>query len=366
MGIGGGLATLPRRQGVSCLGTRRLVDCNYALGMPKRTTPFQAMVRIVREHYAQPGVTITESKLLRDAVTGIEREVDVVVEGQFDGEPMVISAEVIEHKRPATVTWVEQILRKHRDLPTNRLLLVSKSGFSANALSLIETEAGRVEALTPELVEVDGSAVVKRLYVDNVNYKPTRCIVQVQTGGEQITVQGEPMTDVYAADGTLLGPLSYLVQDAVNLEPVRHGLFAEAHKNPEKDKVKGFSLGLAMPQLGYHLKQVETGELHLIEGVEIWGDFSVYQTEVPLTLTNLGGRTYAAAEAPIAGRPAVWVGTNNRAAQTMTVTWQTTDAADPPQPPLELPVRPIHFPGLLDLFRVPPDGRTDETPPSPA
>jgi hypothetical protein len=342
------------------------VERNYAFGMPKRTTPFQAMVRMVREHFARPGVRITESKFLRDAVTGIEREVDVVIEGEFDGEPMVISAEVIEHKRPATLTWVEQMLRKHRDLATNRLLLVSKSGFSANALALIETEAGRVEALSPELVEVDGSAVVKRLYVDNVNYNPTRCIAHVQSGGERIAVEGEPLTDVYAADGTLLGPLSYLVQDAVNLEPVRHGLLMEAHKHPEKDKVKRFSLGFAMPQLGYHLKQVETDELHLIEDVEIWGDFSVYQTEVPLTLTKLGGRTYAAAEAPIAGRPAVWVGIPNPAAQTMTVTWQMTDAGRPPQQLIKLPVRPIHLRGLLDLFPVPPGGRTDETPPPPA
>lgn len=215
---------------------------NYAFGMPKRTTPFQAMVRMMREHYAQPGVTITESKFLRDAVTGIQREVDVVIEGTFDGEPMVISAEVIEHTRPATLTWVEQMLRKHRDLPTNRLLLVSKSGFSANGLSLTETEAGRVEALTPEIVEVDGSAVVKRLYVDNVTYNPTRCTVHVRCGGGRIAVQGEPQTVVFAADGAHLGPLSYLVQDAVNVEPVRHALFAEAHKHPEKDKIKAFSL----------------------------------------------------------------------------------------------------------------------------
>ena len=213
---------------------------------------------------------------------------------------------------------------------------------------------------------MEGSAVVKRLYVDNVNYSPTRCIVHVQYGGERIAVEGEPLTYVYAADGTPLGQLSSLVQDAVNLEPVRHGLFMEAHKHPEKDKVKGFSLGLAMRQLGYHLKQVETGKLHLIEVVEIWGNFSVYQTEVPLTLTKLGGRTYAAAEAPIAGHPAAWVGIPNPAAQTMTVTWQTTDAAGPPQALIKLPVRPIHFPSLLDLFPVPPGGRTDETPQPPA
>ena len=81
--------------------------------MPKRSTPFQAVVRLVRQHFAQPGVTITESKELRDAVLGIDREVDIVIEGEFDGEPMVVSVEVIEHGRPATLPWVEQMLRKH-------------------------------------------------------------------------------------------------------------------------------------------------------------------------------------------------------------------------------------------------------------
>ena len=99
--------------------------------MPKRSTPFQAIVRLVREHFAQSGVTITESKLLRDAVTGYKPEVDIVIEGELDGEPMVISVEVIEHSRKATIEWVHRMLRKHRDLPTNRLLLVSKSAFSA-------------------------------------------------------------------------------------------------------------------------------------------------------------------------------------------------------------------------------------------
>ena len=98
--------------------------------MPKRSTPFQAVVRLVRQHFAQPGVTITESKELRDDRLGIDREVDIVIEGELDGEPMVISVEVVEHGRPATLPWVEQMLRKHRNLPTNRLLLVSKSGFS--------------------------------------------------------------------------------------------------------------------------------------------------------------------------------------------------------------------------------------------
>jgi hypothetical protein len=66
--------------------------------MPKRSTPFQAIVRLVRQHFAEPGIAVTESKLLRDAVLGNEREVDIVIEGNLDGEPMVISVEVREQR----------------------------------------------------------------------------------------------------------------------------------------------------------------------------------------------------------------------------------------------------------------------------
>jgi hypothetical protein len=76
------------------------------LNVPKRTTPLQMMVHFVRQHTAAPGVTVTESKELPDARPGISpREVDVVVDGSFDGGPVVTSVEVIEHCRPASITW---------------------------------------------------------------------------------------------------------------------------------------------------------------------------------------------------------------------------------------------------------------------
>lgn len=43
--------------------------------MLKRSTPFQAVVRLVRQHFAQAAVTVIESKMLRDAVLNIERVV---------------------------------------------------------------------------------------------------------------------------------------------------------------------------------------------------------------------------------------------------------------------------------------------------
>jgi hypothetical protein len=323
--------------------------------MPKRSTPFQAIVRLVRQHFAEPGIAVTESKFLRDAVLGNEREVDIVIEGNLDGEPIVISIEVREQQRPATLNWVQEMIQKHRNLPTNLLLLVSRSGFSRAALSAIDREAN-VQALIPEVIEVDGEAVVRRFYVDMINYSATRCTAHVRSWNDRIPVSGQPDTDIYRTDGTLLGPLAYLVHEAIHLDPISLGLSVEAHNHPERDQVTTFSLGLPMSQLGYHLKRMETGELHVIEELEVWGDFAWTQTEVPLTLTRLGERVYGAAQAPIAGRPAVWVGTSNPVSQTTTISWQTTDAAGPPQPPAQF--QPTHFPDLLRLF--PPTSRTHQ------
>ena len=71
--------------------------------MPKRSTAFQAIVHLVRQHVAHSGVTVTESRLLRDAVLGVEREVDIVIEGEFDGEPAIVSLGVIEHAQTGVV-----------------------------------------------------------------------------------------------------------------------------------------------------------------------------------------------------------------------------------------------------------------------
>jgi hypothetical protein len=303
-------------------------------------------VRLVRQHFAQSGVTVTESKFLRDAVLGIEREVDIVVEGKFDGEPVVVSIEVIEHGRPAPLPWVEQMIAKHRNLPTNRLILVSKSGFTQNALAAVGREAGRVQALQPEMIIKENRPVVKQLFAESINYSPTGCRLHLHLGdGERLVVVGAPDTDVYGADGALLGPLAYLVREAINLDPVRQHLSFEAYNYPDKEQVKAFSLELPICQLNYCLQQTETGDLHAIEMLEIWGDFAISRTEVALTLANLGGRIYGAGEATIAGRPMVWVGTTDQVAQTTKISWQATDQqASLPQG------EPISFPALLALY----------------
>ncbi|MFI5898497.1 hypothetical protein ACIA5D_51395 [Actinoplanes sp. NPDC051513] len=331
--------------------------------MPQRTTPFQAVVHLVRQHYARPGVTVTESKMMFDPDSRRDREVDIVVEAEADGEPMVISLEVNEKGRRASVDWAEQQIGKHRRLPTHKLVLVSKSGFTAGALTKVESEGGWVEAVEPEIVTVDGEPVVKRLLADSITFSPTRCTVVVVSPDQQvIEVAGQPETDVYDSDVTLLGILGHLVAEALALDPIRRYLWFEARHHPERDTVTTFQLGLVVAQLGYHLQQTETGDLHQVLAVEVWGIFSFIRDEVHLTLGRLGGRTYAAAEqSSFAGRPVVWVGTTDEATQTTTLSWRATDGQAPNPPAVELPQQ-LYFPGLktVEWPRHPEDRPSEE------
>ena len=291
-------------------------------------------------------MTVTESKFLHDPDLG-PREVDIVVEAEADGDPVVISIEVNEKSRRASVDWIEQQIDKHRRLPTNKLVLVSRAGFSRTALTRVALENGKVEAIQPEIVTVNGEPVVKRLFLDSISYNPTRCTVH---DGERIEVIGAPNTDIYDGDGALIAPLAFLVSEAASLSSFRQWLAVEAHHHPEREDLKTFELVIALGGLGYHLKREDTGSLHRILALEIWGNFTYRQDEVTLTLSRLGDRVYAAGEATVAGQPVVWVGTTLPGATETTLSWRHTGAA-PPSIPQREPAKPpkMWFPELLEL-----------------
>lgn len=140
--------------------------------MPARTNEFQKLILFIKKHLA-PTVAITESKLLKDRLTGAEREVDVCLEQQVGGHNLIISIECTDARRRADVTWVEQMKSKHDRLPTNLLVLASASGFTEGAMDLAKVsgiETLELNALTqvtyhdtpaqplPEMRYVDASA----------------------------------------------------------------------------------------------------------------------------------------------------------------------------------------------------------------
>src|SRR5215207_8903320 len=84
-----------------------------AFEMPKRTTPKQEVIALLRRLLAKEGCAITESAMLQDARTDLQREVDVVMECDIGDVQVTVSFEVVDHKRKADILWVEQMLKKH-------------------------------------------------------------------------------------------------------------------------------------------------------------------------------------------------------------------------------------------------------------
>jgi hypothetical protein len=144
--------------------------------LPKRSNRFQRLIATIH-HALADGATVEESRLLRDRVTGSSREVDVVIESAVGDYPVIVSIECSDRSRPATVEWVEQQHGKHANLPTNKLILVSRSGFTETAtvkarlldietLSLVEAQAATWTTVVHkvQLVVLDATSVITMLF----------------------------------------------------------------------------------------------------------------------------------------------------------------------------------------------------------
>jgi hypothetical protein len=100
--------------------------------MPKRTNALQKAIKLV-ESYKGNFIRLQESAMLQDKFTGIEREVDILLEAEINTHSIKVAIEVRDRKRPADTTWVEEMLFKHNSLHTDKLILVSSSGFTKGA-----------------------------------------------------------------------------------------------------------------------------------------------------------------------------------------------------------------------------------------
>lgn len=277
--------------------------------VPPRTTPRQRIVALVKEHYAQPGDTVTESKSLPDRAAGIDREVDVVAETENDGVPVVICFEVVDWKRPAGVPWVEQMIQKHRHMPTSVLVLVSWSGFSKSAMQ--KADLNGVMAVTPT---EDPSTKVAKLLVDQVQFTPDYCGLMVRLpDGTLHGAQVDGNTAVYNAAGAEVANVSYLARHVARSGLDSERIMGEIHNSESRETATHFRLfdeNAAKMGLYLHGTSTETGEHAelLIEQVDVRGAFKFEQTPLDFQAMTLLGKRFVMARGHVFGKDTVWVG----------------------------------------------------------
>lgn len=129
--------------------------------MPARSNAFQRLIFAIEQTLAPTGVVVTESKILIDR-DGASREVDVLIEGGVSAHPVRIAIECRDRRRPADVTWIDELHGKYRDLPVNKVVAVSRTGFTAAALR--KAVALGISTLTlPAASRFDWAAAVRRV-----------------------------------------------------------------------------------------------------------------------------------------------------------------------------------------------------------
>lgn len=100
--------------------------------MPKRTNPFQELIGFLERTFATAGVQVVESALVKDA-DGIEREIDVLVNGSVSRHPVSIAVECRRQTRKNDITWIDAMIGKYQHLPVDKKVAVSLESFSPAA-----------------------------------------------------------------------------------------------------------------------------------------------------------------------------------------------------------------------------------------
>ena len=273
--------------------------------MPKRTNDFQEVIRIIHEHMAGDDV-VQGSDELRDRVTGKKREVDVVIRSKIAGHEVILSVEATRAGRKADTPWVEQLVGKHRNLPTSKLVLVSESGFYDPARKLAEAEDA--VPITPEDLDADDPALgvitgLRSLWPKELKLIPEKVtLVARRPDGTLIGMQDvEADLRVFLVDGRAVGTLSNFLKLVYDWN---FSVFAEAVGLADitEDTERGFVFSYQGPlvddtYLYLRMEEGDTHELLQIQESEFRGKAIIHVCEIPLHHKRLGEVTcYASGE----------------------------------------------------------------------
>ena len=102
--------------------------------MPKRSNDFQRLIAAIEGQLAPLGAVVTESKLIKEKSSDTEREVDIAIESHIGQHRVLVALECRNRSRPANLEWIDGLIGKYRDLPVEKVVAVSRSGFTKTAI----------------------------------------------------------------------------------------------------------------------------------------------------------------------------------------------------------------------------------------
>jgi hypothetical protein len=186
--------------------------------MPPRANLFQDVVAIVQRSMGGTA-SVEESAMLRSRATGDLREVDVVVRSTIAGHDVSIGVEASRTGRRRSVEWVEQLISKHSELPTDKLILVSAAGVSKAARRLADAKGVVVivgEDMTDDDVTHDVINKLRSIWPRTIRIEFLSCELVVQGPASQIVIREAPFDfNIVSPAGREIGHLQYTLTGIV-------------------------------------------------------------------------------------------------------------------------------------------------------
>jgi len=98
----------------------------------------EKIVRDLEKLLGDSNLEVKSPDKLFDYASEIYREVDISIKGKLGTNPILIVIECRDWGRAQNVTWIEQLKTKRDGIRANKMIAVSTSGFSPNAVILAE------------------------------------------------------------------------------------------------------------------------------------------------------------------------------------------------------------------------------------
>ena len=106
--------------------------------MSKLGRKLEKIVRDLENLLGDSNLEVKSPDKLFDYASEIYREVDISIKGKLGTHPILIVIECRDWGKPQNVTWIEQLNTKRDGIRANKMIAVSTSGFSPNAVTLAE------------------------------------------------------------------------------------------------------------------------------------------------------------------------------------------------------------------------------------
>lgn len=262
--------------------------------MSRQGRDFELLIKKLEEILLPEKAVITSPDFIKDKITGRQREVDISIRMDVGTVPILIIIECRDRQGDVDTTWIEQLHTKTCDLNANKVIAVSSSGFSCNAITKgnhygIETRT--YGEITHD--DIKGWFKIEHMVLHSQNYLIHHVELNI---GDISSLKVNPLEGKTVSDNFIIRTRD---NEKVNLKSIFEGE-AQAHNIwatiPIDNNLhrKTIAINFINPEDRYQIE--DNGNVYPIENIQFTVDLKIEIKNIPISkITSYDGQ-----EGPIA------------------------------------------------------------------